>query len=176
MRELPPEVQLWIASDGPDTARLHAAYAGDPRITWLGRISDAEKIARLRGASVFCAPALGGESFGVVLLEAMAAGVPVVASDIPGYCNVARPEVDALLVPPSDPAALAVALRRVLRDEGLATSMRVAGDERAHEFSMDRLARLYLDRYEQLHHHGPAHAPTPGRRLRRMMRSPRARS
>ena len=81
------------------------------RVEWLGRITEAEKAARLRGASVFCAPALGGESFGVVLLEAMAAGTAVVASDIPGYRNVAAPGRDAVLVPPDDPSALAAALQ-----------------------------------------------------------------
>src|SRR5690606_33421883 len=71
MQQLDPGVRCQVASDGPETARLQAQYAGDPRIEWLGRISDAEKIARLRGAAVFCAPSLHGESFGVVLLEAM---------------------------------------------------------------------------------------------------------
>ena len=64
---LADDVHLWIASDGPDGPRLRQQYAGHDRITWLGRISDAEKFARLRGATVFCAPSLHGESFGVVL-------------------------------------------------------------------------------------------------------------
>ncbi len=62
-----------------------------------------EKIRRIRGADVLCAPSLHGESFGVVLLEGMAAGTPVVASDLAGYRNVARPDVDALLTAPGDP-------------------------------------------------------------------------
>ena len=97
-QSLPADVRLWIASDGPDSARLRAEHADDERITWLGRISDAEKFARLRGADVFCAPSLHGESFGVVLIEAMAAGTPVVASGLDGYRNVATDGVDALLV------------------------------------------------------------------------------
>ena len=72
----------------PTSSRL--ATPGDGRIEWLGTISETEKIARLRGADVFCAPSLHGESFGIVLLEAMAAGTAVVAGDIPGYANVAR--------------------------------------------------------------------------------------
>ena len=107
---LPPAVQLWVAGDGAQTRELHEATAGDPRVIWLGRVNDAGKARRLRGADVFCAPSLGGESFGVVLLEAMAAGVPVVASDLTGYRAVARSGVDALLVPPGDAAALAEAL------------------------------------------------------------------
>jgi phosphatidylinositol alpha-mannosyltransferase len=170
LRELPPDVHLWIASDGPDTARLQASYAGDPRVEWLGRISDREKVARLRGASVLCAPALGGESFGVVLLEAMAARVPVVASDIPGYRNVAEPGVEALMVPPDDPTALADAIRRVLVDEDLAASLRVAGDRRAACFSMDHLAQLYVERYERvLHPAARRFGASDQGRLRRMM-------
>ena len=103
---MPRDVQLWIASDGPDTARLRHEYSGDPRIEWLGRISDEAKIARLKGAAVFCAPSLRGESFGVVLIEAMAAGTTVVASALDGYRNVATDAVDALLVPPGDVDAL----------------------------------------------------------------------
>src|SRR5439155_3748568 len=98
----------------PETAALRAEHAGDPRIEWLGRIDEHEKAARLRGADVFCAPSLRGESFGVVLLEGMAAQTPIVASDLPGYRNVARAGADALLVPPGDVDALAAALAGVL--------------------------------------------------------------
>ncbi len=97
-----PTSRCWVASDGPDTDRLRSLHAGDPRIQWLGRLTDDDKIARLRGATMFCAPSLRGESFGVVLLEAMAAGTPIVASDLPGYLNVARPDLDAEIVPAGD--------------------------------------------------------------------------
>ena len=84
----------------PQTEALGAAYGGDPRIEWLGRLTEAEVASRMRGADVFCAPSLHGESFGVVLLEAMAAGAVVVASELDGYCNVATNGVDALMTPP----------------------------------------------------------------------------
>src|SRR5690606_7729803 len=90
LAELPDELRLWVAGDGPETEELARRHGDDPRIEWLGRISEEEKLARLRGADVFCAPSLRGESFGIVLLEAMAACTPVVASDLPGYANVAR--------------------------------------------------------------------------------------
>ena len=77
--------RLWSAATAPRPRALRQRHAGDPRIEWLGRMSDEEKRRRLRAADVFCAPSLRGESFGVVLLEAMAAGAVVVASDLPGY-------------------------------------------------------------------------------------------
>jgi phosphatidyl-myo-inositol alpha-mannosyltransferase len=99
---------------------------------------------------VLCAPSLGGESFGMVLLEAMAAGTPVIASDIPGYRDAAGGK--AHLVPPGDASGLADALRGALgpvdqaeahrRQQGLAD-----GVARAREWSMDRLA----ERYESLY-------------------------
>jgi len=150
MAELPASTRLWIASDGPDGPRLRADYAGDERMTWLGRISEAEKFARLKGASVFCAPSLHGESFGVVLIEAMAAGTAVVASGLDGYRNVATDGVDAVLVEPGDPAALAGALRRVLDDDVLAAHLRDNGARRAGDFSMATLAATYVHIYERV--------------------------
>lgn len=150
IRRLRFDFRLWVGGEGEETEELQAATAGDPRIEWLGFIADHEKAARIRGADVFCAPSLHGESFGVVLLEAMAAETPIVASDIPGYRRVARPEVDALLVPPDDPAALAGALTRVLEDNRLAADLVASGQGRALEFSMERLADRYLAMYRAL--------------------------
>lgn len=144
------DVTCWIAGDGPDSRRLRAEYAGDPRLEWLGRITDGERNARLRGASVFCAPSLHGESFGVVLIEAMAAGTPVVASALDGYRNVATDGVDALLVPPGDVDALAAALRRVLTDRPVADALVAAGERRAEQFAMSALAARYVEIYEQI--------------------------
>ena len=148
--DLPDDVRLLIGSDGPDTKRLHSAVGEHPRIEWLGRLSDADKISYLKGATVFCAPSLRGESFGVVLIEAMAAGTPVVASSLQGYQNVATDEVDALLCEPGDAAALAAALRRVLDDQALAERLRQAGQARADDFSMTTLAERYVAIYERL--------------------------
>jgi phosphatidylinositol alpha-mannosyltransferase len=150
LAQLSPDVECWVGGDGPDTARLKAAYADDPRITWLGRLSEADKFARLRGASVFCAPSLHGESFGVVLAEAMAAGTPVVASALPGYRNVATDGVDALLVAPGDPDALAAALTTVIDDADLASRLVAAGCRRADELAMSTLAGLYTAIYHEV--------------------------
>ncbi|MEP1126187.1 MAG: glycosyltransferase family 4 protein [Ilumatobacter sp.] len=142
--------ELWIASNGPDTAALTKRTANDDRIRWLGRISDEEKFARLRAASVFCAPSLGGESFGVVLIEAMAGGTTVVASSLDGYRNVATHEVDSLLSPPGDVDALTAQLRRGLTDRSLAERLRAAGDTRAERFAMSTLADRYIEIYHDL--------------------------
>ena len=99
---------------------------------------------------MFCAPSLRGESFGIVLLEAMAAGTAVVASDLGGYRNVARPGRDGLLVPPGDPAKLAAALGRVLSNRSESSRLVAAGHERAKAFSMSGLADEYLERYERI--------------------------
>jgi phosphatidylinositol alpha-mannosyltransferase len=149
VRLMAEDVAVWVASEGPQTAELRAMYGGDPRIQWLGRISDDELASRLRGADVFCAPSLGGESFGVVLLEAMAAGTAVVASDLPGYRNAARPGREALLSPPGDSEALATALTRALHEPGLADELVGAGEARALAFSMDNLAERYLELFER---------------------------
>jgi phosphatidyl-myo-inositol alpha-mannosyltransferase len=150
LQSLPSDVTVWVASDGPETERLKALYAGDRRIQWLGRISDVDKMARLRGADVFCAPALMGESFGVVLLEAMAAGTAVVASDLDGYRNVATHGKDALLAAKGDASALAAALRTALTDDGCRDALVGAGRTRADGFAMDHLADLYLERYDRI--------------------------
>jgi len=147
---LPSDVRVWVAGDGPETSALQAQYGHDTRIEWLGRIDDHEKASRLRGADVFCAPSLRGESFGVVLLEGMAAQTPVVASDLPGYHNVARSGADAILVPPGDARALAGALAKVLENPTCAERLVASGRERAEEFSMDNLAAKYADLYERI--------------------------
>lgn len=150
LRHLPPDVRLWVGGTGPQTEELRAAHGADPRISWLGRLSDNEVAGRLAAADVFCAPSLGGESFGVVLLEAMAAGAAVVASALDGYRNVATDGIDAILVPPGDPDALGKALARVLGDDALRRDLVTAGDVRANNFSMTRLAESYTACYERV--------------------------
>lgn len=148
MAHLPPNVRLWVMSDGPLTAELKGEYGSDGRVAWLGRVEDRVRDSRLRQSDVFCAPNLGGESFGLVLAEAMSCGVPVVASDLDAFRAVARPgRGEAVLVPPGDPVALASALQDVLDDPALQARMRQSGLARARELSMDRLARRYFEIY-----------------------------
>lgn len=135
---------LWIAGAGPDTARLRARHPESPRVRWLGVVSDEEAMARLAGASVLCAPSLGGESFGMVLLEAMASGTAVVASDIAGYRQVVAGH--GSLVPPGDPTALAAELERVLASPPDAVARERALTHAA-RWSMDVLAARYVELY-----------------------------
>ncbi|MDZ4824972.1 MAG: glycosyltransferase family 4 protein [Actinomycetota bacterium] len=146
-RGIDRDAVLWVASTGPQTKELKGRKV--PRVEWLGSINDTEKEQRLRGATVYCAPSLGGESFGVVLLEAMAAETPIVASAIDGYENVARADREALLVPPGDSDALRDALRRMLDDAPLRDKLVAAGETRAAELSMARLADRYIELYER---------------------------
>lgn len=150
MGELPGDARLWVAGDGPETSELRRRVAGDVRIAWLGRLSEADKLERLRTATVFCAPSLRGESFGVVLLEAMAARTAVVATALPGYANVARADQDALLVPPGDAHALAGALRRALYEPARNAELVASGAQRVTGFSMAQLAEHYEGLYERV--------------------------
>src|SRR4029079_970220 len=120
---------------------------GLQEVEFLGRVTDTEKAQLFRTADVYASPATGGESFGIVLLEAMAAGAPIVASDIHGYKGVVRRGREALLVPPREPQPLAGAIARLLRDDELRAEMGAAGIERAQEFSWERVTRKVDDFY-----------------------------
>jgi phosphatidylinositol alpha-mannosyltransferase len=148
---------LWIAGDGPETGELQKRFPESPDVRWLGVLSEDEKVRRLAAADVLCAPSLGGESFGMVLLEAMAAGTQVVASDIDGY----RAAVGSagVLVPPGDVPALAQALEAALAtpEEGAAgrgddgRSARLASAAaRAEDWSMNHLAERYEGLYRRV--------------------------
>jgi phosphatidylinositol alpha-mannosyltransferase len=96
---------------GPTRDQLEPLMLDDSGVRLLENVDDERKREELRAADVLCAPSLRGESFGMVLTEAFAAGTPVIASDIAGYRDVVRNGVDGILVPPADPQALAESLR-----------------------------------------------------------------
>ncbi len=147
---MPADVRFWIGGHGPETEALRLKYAHDQRIEWLGPLSEDEKRARLSAADAFCVPSLGGESFGVVLLEGMAAGTPVVASDLPAYRVVAEAGTSATLFPTGDSEAMAKALLAALdRDQRIENRIS-NGFERAEQFSMTTLADAYIARYQRL--------------------------
>jgi phosphatidylinositol alpha-mannosyltransferase len=127
-----------VAGDGSGRDALELLAPGvRARVVMLGAVPNVELPRYHVACDVFVAPATGHESFGVVLVEALAAGLPVVASDIPGYREVIRDGIDGLLAPPSDDEAVASAIARVLREPTLAADLSTAGRERAREFSWD---------------------------------------
>jgi phosphatidylinositol alpha-mannosyltransferase len=146
--KLGPDLALWVCGDGPETAQLRDRFAADERVEWVGRVNDAEAASRVRGATVFCAPSLGGESFGLVVAEAMAAGTAVVASDIAGYRAAAAGA--AVLVPPGDAGALAGAVQGLLTDPRRREELAATGRARAGELSLEALARRYLELYSRV--------------------------
>jgi phosphatidylinositol alpha-mannosyltransferase len=145
-----PDLQLVVVGDGADRTAVNEL---DPRLRsrvhMLGRVSYRSLPTYHQASDIFISPATGSESFGIVLVEAMAAGLPLVASDIPGYREVARHEVDGLLVTPSDPDALAVGVRRLLDDPELARTLGRSGERRARAFAwesiVDRIEEIYGD-------------------------------
>jgi phosphatidyl-myo-inositol alpha-mannosyltransferase len=141
--------RLLIVGSGPQEreARRYVATRGLKAVEFLGRVSDAEKAQLFQTADVYASPAKGGESFGIVLLEAMAAGTPIVCSDIHGYKGVVRRGREGILVRPGEPRSLAVAIDRLLRDPALREQMGAAGLERAEQFSWPSVAARVEDYY-----------------------------
>jgi phosphatidylinositol alpha-mannosyltransferase len=149
LRKTGSNSRLLVVGSGPQEreARRYVATRGLQGVEFLGRVSEDAKAQLFRTADVYASPATGGESFGIVLLEAMAAGTPIVCSDIHGYKGVVRRGREGLLVPPRDPPELALALDRLIRDPGLREQMGAAGQARAEEFSWPRVTAKVEDYY-----------------------------
>jgi phosphatidylinositol alpha-mannosyltransferase len=143
------DCRLLIVGAGPQEreARRYVATRQLGDVEFLGRVSDDEKAQLYKTADIYVSPATGGESFGIVLLEAMAAGTAVVCSDIHGYKGVVRRGEQAILIPPRDSSALAGALSRLLVDPELRERMGRAGLVRAREFSWERVTAKVDDYY-----------------------------
>jgi phosphatidylinositol alpha-mannosyltransferase len=119
------------------------------RVSFEGRVS-AETLARhFASADVFCSPATGGESFGIVLLEAMAAGAAIVASDIPGYRGVVLSGDTGILVPPKSPPDIADAIARLFHDPALASRLVERAREEVRRYSWDNVTDEILGVYEE---------------------------
>ena len=143
------DARLLVVGSGPQEreARRYVMTRGLQNVQFLGRVSDAEKAQLFRTADVFVSPATGRESFGIVLLEAMAAGAPIVCSDIHGYKGVVQRDRQALLVPPRDHKALAVAISRLLESPELRARMGENGRQRAREFSWEHVTAKVEEYY-----------------------------
>ena len=146
-----PEARLIIVGAYDDLEKipfvLQSHYLGLSDVHFVGRVSD-DELARYYGtADVFCAPSTGMESFGIVLLEAMASGVPTVASDIDGYRDVMDDGVQGVMVEPEQPEALAAALVSLLRDPARRRAMGVAGREKSLRYAWGVVATQVLEYY-----------------------------
>jgi phosphatidyl-myo-inositol alpha-mannosyltransferase len=149
LREVPADVELHLIGVAPD--ELDDADLRDDeraRIVAHGRVDDEERHRLLRGADALCAPSLGGESFGLVLAEAMAERVPVIATAIPGYREV-LPEDCGRLVPPGDHEALASALAEVLTDPDLRRRMGAAGADSVASFDWSAVSARVDEEYRR---------------------------
>jgi phosphatidyl-myo-inositol alpha-mannosyltransferase len=144
IRESGRAIEVRIAGQG--NRESFAGMAQRAGAVFLGRLADSALANEYRSADVFCAPATHGESFGLVLVEAMACGCPVVASDIRGYREAA--DGAAMLAPPSDPRALAHALRRMADDHLVRQQAIGHGARRAQELSWTSLASEVVSVYE----------------------------
>lgn len=143
-----PGVQLLIVGRGDeDELRGKAGdLAGHVRL--LGQVDDAAKTSALRSADVYCAPNTGGESFGIVLVEAMAAGTPVVASDLHAFRRVLLDGEVGRLVPVDDSAALAAALIAVLENDVMAERYIAAGSDAVRRYDWSVVANQIMRVYE----------------------------
>ena len=145
-----------IGADPEDVSRLIADPDLLSHIDVLGKVSDSVLWRQLGDADLLCAPSLTGESFGMVLTEAFAAGTPVIASKIAGYSDVVTDGVDGVLVPPADPQALAEELQLLAHEPERLVEMGEAGRRSAERYAWPRVAEQVKKVYEWVSEAVPA--------------------
>jgi phosphatidylinositol alpha-mannosyltransferase len=143
-----PDVQLLIVGRGDEDELREQAGELVDHIRFLGQVDDAGKASAMRSADVYCAPNTGGESFGIVLVEAMAAGTAVVASDLDAFRRVLCDGECGRLVPVDDGAALADALIEVLADDALRERYVAAGSREVQRYDWSVVASQIMRVYE----------------------------
>ncbi|HLA16483.1 MAG TPA: glycosyltransferase family 4 protein [Candidatus Limnocylindrales bacterium] len=170
------DCRLLVVGTGPQEreARRYVMTRRLPDVEFLGRVTDSEKSQLFRTADIYVSPATGRESFGIVLLEAMAAGAPIVCSDIHGYKGVVRREREALLVEPGDKRSLADAMGRLLGDPDLRRRLSLAGRARAQEFGWARVTAKVDDYYGFVIRRAASHGEMPAHYSAPLPPSPRA--
>jgi phosphatidylinositol alpha-mannosyltransferase len=144
-----PRLRLLIAGPGDAgdvTDRVPAPLR--ERVVLLGQVSEEDKARVYHSVDVFCAPNTGGESFGIVLAEAMAAGAPIVASDLDAFRQVLRGGRAGELFTTADPAALAAAAGRLLDDPPLRARLSAAASEAARAYDWPVVARDVVKVYQ----------------------------
>ncbi|MFL5732113.1 MAG: glycosyltransferase family 4 protein [Chloroflexia bacterium] len=174
----PDEVADWLPlRDYTQPGRTIFRSAGSAmEVEFAGFVSDDELPRYYQSCDIFCAPSVGGESFGVVLLEAMAAGAPIVASRIQGYSGVMTHGREGFLTEPKNPAAIATGLVRLLSDTELRHQMGQAGKRTAMQYDWPSVAGRVLAFYERVLARTRAAQPVKQRRswagLKRTAQSP----
>lgn len=143
-----PDVQLMIVGRGDEDELRENAGSLAGHLCFMGQLDDAAKASALRSADAYCAPNIGGESFGIVLVEAMAAGTPVVASDLHAFRRVLRDGQAGRLVPVDDGAALGSALAEVLENDVLRERYVAAGAEAVRRYDWSVVANQIMRVYE----------------------------
>ena len=143
-----PDIEVLIVGRGDEDELRDQAGELAAHLHFLGQVDDAEKASALRSADVYCAPHTGGESFGIVLVEAMAARTPVVASDLDAFRRVLLDGVAGKLVPVDDPPAMAAALIEVLADDATARRYVEAAAEAVQRYDWSVVAEQIMRVYE----------------------------
>ena len=144
-----PDVKVLVAGPGDaDNFLKGVPTALHSRFTFLGRISEEEKADFLHSIGVYVAPNTGGESFGIILAEALAAGAAVVASDIPAFGALLGSGAYGTLFESENAQSLATSINTVFRDDELRNRIRTAGKEYAQSFDWDEVATRIYDVYE----------------------------
>jgi phosphatidyl-myo-inositol alpha-mannosyltransferase len=155
-----PAARVVIVGDGPDRRPLiDLARALEIDAEFVGHVRDADVPGYMQAADVFCSPALGGESFGIVLLEAMACERPIVASRIEGYERLVGSTRCGALVPPGDAEALAVSLAALLRDGTKRQILGARGLQRARQYDWSPIAQVLEGIYYDLVERAAAEPP-----------------
>jgi phosphatidylinositol alpha-mannosyltransferase len=142
------DIEVLIVGRGDEDELREQAGDLAGHLTFLGQVDDATKASALRSADVYCAPNTGGESFGIVLVEAMAAGTPVVASNLDAFRRVLDDGAAGLLVPIEDPGALAEAVVTVLTDDTLRAGYVAAASEAVRQYDWQVVADDIMMVYE----------------------------
>jgi phosphatidylinositol alpha-mannosyltransferase len=149
-------LRLVVVGDGPDRSATDVLPTDvRARVTMLGAVPNVDLPPFAKACDVYLGTSIGGESFGIVLVEAMAAGLPVVASDVPGYDEVVTDGVEGLLVPPRDAAAVAAAAETILADPSFASRLSQAGRARAASFDWSVVGTRLEELYRQAVATGP---------------------
>jgi len=162
-------IQAWSAVH-PSDAHLYVAGPGDvaehealvpaslrPRVTFLGTLSDVDKARALRSVDLYLAPQTGGESFGIVLVEAMASGTAILASDLLAFRHVLQEGRSGLLFTTRDSSDLAAKATMLLGNQGLRDELVSAAHERVRDFDWDHVVADVIAVYDSVH--------TPGERV-----------